>query len=464
MAGTGLFNDTSKTSMWEDHIEGVRVENGIPAIAAAIVRDGELAWFKGFGATEIGNGSPPHERSVFRVASNTKTFTATSLMLLQEASMLSLQDPLLLYLPEFTSANGEAGDLEDVTLRRLATHYSGLSTEHPATDWETPDFPTIDLMLDRIDEVSVVIPQDSQWKYSNMAYGFLGETVARLAGNSYRQFVHNELLEPLGMADTTFDRDDVAVENLVVGYSPPSPNDTDLRVAPYSDLRGLTSAGQMMTNCADLAKWLSFHMNAGGNGAKRLLSEASMREMHHPAYLDETWAAGQCIGWRAARRGDNVFLGHGGGIHGFGTMTLFHGESKTGVIVLTNLWPNVATGDLATDLLEMVVTGADESPAPTESPSRSQVEGGHSQELASIEGEYFAEPGFWVQISAISDDSVHLGSHEVSPYLLHAPTSAQRVSDLIFKVQEGRGVGELIEFSDEQFVLGGFKYRKVNGK
>ncbi len=446
--------------MWEDHIEAIRVESGIPAIAAAIVRGGELLWFKGFGETEIDNGTAPHERSVFRVASNTKTFTATSLMMLQEASMLSLQDPLLLYLPEFTSANGDAGDLEDVTLKRLATHYSGLSTEHPATDWETSDFPTAELMLDRIDEVSVVIPQDSQWKYSNMAYGFLGEVIARLSGNSYRQFVHSELLEPLGMSGTTFDQNDVAGENKVVGYSPPSPNCADLRVAPYGDLRGLASAGQMMTNCADLAKWLDFHMKAGAAGEKGILSQAALREMHHPAYLDQHWTAGQCIGWRATRRGDNVFLGHGGGIHGFGTQTLFHETSKTGAIVLTNLWPNVATAGLAIDLLEMAVTGADEPPTPAEATKHTPVEDGQSEELGSIEGAYFAEPGFWIRLSATSEDAVRLGSHEASPYTLHAPAIASRISDHRFKVQEGRGAGEVIEFSDRGFELGGFKYRK----
>ena len=84
-----------KLRMWADYVEAVRVAHGIPGIAVGMVCGSDLAWFEGFGETELGNGTAPDEHSVFRVASNTKTVTALSLMILQEASMLSLDDPLL---------------------------------------------------------------------------------------------------------------------------------------------------------------------------------------------------------------------------------------------------------------------------------------------------------------------------------------------------------------------------------
>ena len=126
-----MSEPNDKIRMWEDYVEEVRLAHRIPGIAVGMVCGSELAWFKGFGETELGNGEAPDEYSIFRVASNTKTVTATALMMLQESSMLSLDDPLLLYIPEFTSAAGIAGDLEDVTLRRMTAHYSGLTTEHP---------------------------------------------------------------------------------------------------------------------------------------------------------------------------------------------------------------------------------------------------------------------------------------------------------------------------------------------
>lgn len=457
---------TIQQSLWEEHIEQTRAEHRIPSIAVGIVSNGELAWFHSCGETQLGNRKPPHEHSTFRVASNTKTFTAATLMIMQEASMLSLDDPLLLHIPEFTAANPSAGNLEDVTLKRLATHYSGLPTEHPATDWDAPRFPHMQEMIERIDEVETVIPPDSQWKYSNMAYGFLGEAIARLSGKTFQQFIRSELLEPLGMADTTFHPEDVSEANRVTGYSPPSPEQDELRTAPYANLNGLDSAGQLITTVSDLAKWLVFHMRDthGPDKNSQLLSAHSMRELMHPAYINEKWSTGQCIGWRATRHSENVYLGHGGGIHGFGTQTIFHRPSQIGVVVLTNLWPNSATAQIATDILNMATNNAtDQTQIQPAMPSIKPVENNPASPLSSYSGTYFAEPGFNIRIFAISDDAIHLDTLDETPYHLHTPAQANLVKNNKFKVQNGRAAGEIIGFAeDSSFTLGGFQYRKIS--
>ncbi len=454
----------AKIRMWEDYIEDIRVAHRIPAIAAGIVCGSELAWFRGFGETELGSGTAPDEHSIFRVASNTKTFTATALIMLQEASMLSLQDPLLLYIPEFTSAAGIAGDLEDVTLQRMSTHHSGLTTEHPATEWNEADFPDMGTMLDRIDEVQMVIPPDSAWKYSNLAYGFLGEVVSRLSGQTYERFVDSELLMPLGMKDTTFDVSTVSDEKRTVGYSQPSPDRDELRIAPYSELNGLSSAGQMMTNVADLTKWLAHIMRTTADSGVRLLSEITRREMLHPVYLDPDWTAGQCIGWRATRSGERVYHGHGGGIHGFGTQTMFHAPYQTAAIVLTNLWPNAVSASLAQTLLDAVIEDWDEMPEIEMPASHATPESDAASPLREFEGIYFTEPGFWMRITAVSDDELRFSGHESSPYLLHAPASAKLMPEGDFKIVGNRGAGETITIADGEFRLGGFCYRLIEKK
>ncbi len=453
-----------KIRMWEEYVEEVRLEHRIPGIAVGIVCGSELAWFQGFGETEIGSGKVPDEHSVFRVASNTKTFTAMSLMILQESSMLSLDDPLLLYIPEFTSAAGIAGDLEDVTLRRMTAHHAGLTTEHPATDWDGTSFPSMQTMLDRIDEVEVVIPLDSAWKYSNMAYGFLGEVVSRLSGQSYERFVESEILSILGMEETTFENALVSEENRVVGYSQPSPGSHALRVAPYSELNGLASAGQMMTNVADLTKWLAHAVRFESDDGPSLIGTRSRREMLHPAYLDDGWTTGQCVGWRATRSGERVYHGHGGGIHGFGTQTMFHGPFQTGVIVLTNLWPNPVSVSLAQNLLDAVIEDWDEMPSVSTEVKHEVPASDEGSKLREYEGVYYTEPGFWTRLTAVSDDELHMGGHEASPYLLHAPASAKLMDDGSFKVIGNRGAGEKFAIQDGEFRLGGFNYHCLDGR
>ena len=451
-----------KIQMWCDYIEDVRSTHNIPGIAVGIVCGSELAWFQGFGETEIGNGTAPNEHSIFRVASNTKTLTATALMILQQSSMLSLDDPLLLYIPEFTSAAGIAGDLEDVTLRRMTAHYAGLTTEHPATDWDAPSFPTMQTKLGRIDEVQMVIPPDSAWKYSNMAYGFLGEVVSRLSGQPYERFVQSEILAPLEMGETPFDNGEIADANRVVGYSQPAPGSEDLRVAPYCDLNGIASAGQMMTNVADLTKWLAHIMRTESDDGPRLIGGSTRREMLHPAYLDANWTVGQCVGWRATRSGDRVYHGHGGGIHGFGTQTMFHAPYQTGVIVLTNLWPNAVSVSLAQTLLDAVIEDWNEMPKIATAAAHEAPVSDDSSDLQEYEGLYFTEPGFWMRITAVSNEELRFSGHEASPYLLHAPASAKLMADGTFKVIGNRGAGESFVIRDGEFRIGGFRYRLVD--
>ena len=246
----------------------------VPGAAVGIVRDGELAAFVSHGVADMESGAAPTSRSIARVASVTKTFTATAIMQLRDASLLALDDPLLLHIPEFTGAQAVAAPLEGVTIRRMLTHHSGLSTEHPDLDWDTPDFPTREHLMDSLDMIKVVIPQDSQWKYSNLAYGLLGEVVSRLSGKPYMEYVHDEIIGPLGMANTVYDLSAEQQKMKMTGYSPPLPGETDLRVAPVGHLKGFSPAGQLQTNVEDLAKWIGFQT---GGGPESVLSRQSDR-------------------------------------------------------------------------------------------------------------------------------------------------------------------------------------------
>ena len=85
-----------------------------------------------------------------------------------------------------------------------------------------------------------------------------------------------------------------------------------------------------------------------------------------------------------------------------------------------------------------------------------------SSKLREFEGVYFTEPGFWMQVTAVSDDELRFSGHEASAYLLHAPASAKLMSDGSFKVVGNRGAGETISIADGEFRLGGFRYRLVD--
>lgn len=429
----------------------------VPGGAFGVVRDGQLAGFFSHGVSDLESGGAPAERSIARVASVTKTFTATAIMQMRDASLLALDDPLLLHIPEFTAAQAIAAPLEGVTIRRLLTHHSGLSTEHPDLDWNAPDFPTLEHVMDSLHKIQVVIPQDSQWKYSNLAYCLLGEVVTRLSGKPYIDYVHDEIIGPLGLKNTAFDLSPEQQKLKMTGYSPPVPGDADPRVAPVGHLNGFSAAGQLQTNVEDLARWIGFHL---GGGPDSVLSEQSLDEMRRPVYIADDWSSGQGLGWRAVRRGERVYWNHGGAVHGFSTSVVFNVPTRTGVIALLNMWPVAVTSDLALNIADLVI-GNTGPATPTAAPEPAPVPGQY-------DGSYWAEPGLPVTVRGTSTGVV-LAPPAKGEVGLHTPATLEPAgSEDGFTVVNGRGAGETVQFSRNEsgdldgFTLGGFKYRKLD--
>ena len=375
--------------------------------------------------------------------------------------MLTLEDPLMLHIPEFTSADTPTGDLEDVTLIRLATHHSGLMTEHPLTSWSRNSFPLMSDMLDAVREVAVVVPPDTTWKYSNLAYGLLGEVIERLAGKPYEHWVRSELLEPLGMAETTFDSGQISEDDEVCGYIPPVPVGDALRPAPSVELNGIQAAGGLWSSVADLAKWIGFMTSPATHRTKLPLSPISVAHMLRPAYIDADWSMGQCIGWRAVRSKNRVYLGHGGGIHGFGTATLWCRSAGVGVVVLSSLWPGSDAGLIARELLDMVVFDMDVAPAENQVDTH-VVDADADSPLSQFNGTYFAEPGLTRDIAAVSNECMHIGM-DPSATLGQVPVTARRIDDRQFLVNGGRANGEAMVFSnDDEFEMSNFTYKRID--
>ena len=436
----------------------------LPGMALGIVRDQELAWFGGFGAADLDLGKKPTEHTIARIASVTKTFTMTAIMQLRDQGRLNLEDPLVQHIPEFASARAVRGDLEGVTLRRLLTHRSGLVTESPTHGWNDLDFPSREEMLAKLPETGVVIPQDSAFKYSNLAFGLLGEVVYRITGTPYTEYVHANIIEPLGLTSTVFDLTDELRPHFFVGYNPTAYQDRPEH-APYAHLNGISSAGQLHSTVSDLAKWISFQFQTDGGDrcGAQVLKGQTLVEIQQPQYVESDWSAGQCLGWRATRMGNHIYYNHGGGIHGFGTQVWFNVPSKTGVVVLINMWPPHGGLEMAEEVLEMVL-GADKAVQPV--PAQPTLEP-TPEALQRFIGYYRAEPGIDVNIE-VRDSSLQLAGHGRSPYSLHAPATLEPTDkENEWLVHGGRAAGEiaLFKFDDDDRVisyeLGAFVFKKL---
>ena len=308
-------------------------ERRLPGAAVGVVREGTLAWASGVGFADRAARRRPDPRTLYRVASITKTFTATAVMQLRDAGTLGLDDPAIAYLPELARAESAFGPIESLTIRRMLSHESGLQSEPPGTDWSAVVYePDPAQTLGRADEIGVRVPVHTQWKYSNLAYQLLGEIVSRASGTPYATYVRSKILRPLGMSSTSFDPLAARLRaRRATGYEPRFLSD-DLELAP-SDRTVFGAEGGLWSCVDDLARWLSCQVaDEPGIAARKTLDE-----MHRPRYLtDDEWTRAWCIGWYARRREDVVWIMHTGGYYGFATAACFEPKAKVGAIALLN--------------------------------------------------------------------------------------------------------------------------------
>ena len=228
-------------------------------------------------------------------------------------------------------------------------------------------------------------------------------------------------------------------------------------------MEGLTSAGQLHSNVHDLAKWIGFHTAVYDSS---VLSRQSLDEMHRPVYISPDWSWGQALGWRAHRRGEMVYLEHGGGIHGYSSQVVFNKPAKMGAITLANVWPPPPRDSIAVELLDAAVD-AHASSQIVAAPESAGAE--LPQDIGKFVGSYFAEPYVAVELTQ-RGNALRLEPGSTDTMRLHAPCSLAVKyvgTGLEFRVIDGRGAGEKLDFqfgpddSVTEFVLGGFLYKKT---
>jgi CubicO group peptidase (beta-lactamase class C family) len=331
-------------------------EHRLPGAAVGIVRDGRLVWSYGYGFADHATGRRPDARTLYRVASISKTFTAASILQLRDAGRLRLDDPLVLHVPEAAAITNPFGPVEDITVRRLLLHTSGLQGEHPIDAIESEPFGSIAEVVRDFGRMAVVIPPDTQTKYCNIGYQMLGAVIERVAGVPFTDYVAEHLIQPLGLARTAFEPDPV---DCAVGYYGRSYSDD---LPPATVLRsGLFEADGGLWSCVeDLARWCSFWL---GDGDAEVLARTTRDEMLRPWIVsDDDWteAQGLCLYWN--RHGDERYVGHAGGLHGFITKFAVSPKHGVGAIALLNGMGPAET--LCYDLLDQAVAAERARPRP----------------------------------------------------------------------------------------------------
>ncbi|MBI4166187.1 MAG: serine hydrolase [Acidobacteria bacterium] len=335
-------------------------ERRVAGMSVAVVYDQEVIWMKGYGFEDVENKVPATPKTVYRVASITKLFTATMLMQLRDAGRIQLDDPVTKYVPELRLTSRYEG-LPPITLLQLATHTSGFPREAPMDYWRTLKFPTIEKMTEALTvDGERIFPPYKEWKYSNVGYGVLGLALSRAVGVPYFSYVQTNILKPLEMNNSGF----TPPTSLAIGYFLPEPGEQP-KPAYQPDYGGYGPATSLYSTAEDMARFISLQFRDGPPGGQQILRGSTLREMHSAHWVRPDWKGGQGIGFAIRRVGPFTAIGHGGGIQGFRTDISLIPSLKLGVAVFTNTNcdPNKLT-DLALSILGPVIENAQERSVP----------------------------------------------------------------------------------------------------
>jgi D-alanyl-D-alanine carboxypeptidase len=314
-------------------IEAQMAYKGPPGLSIGIVHDQDLVWARGFGYADVDEKAEATPRTLYRIASITKLFTATAVLQLRDAGKLQLDDPVTKRLDWFEVRNRHP-DAPPITIRHLLTHTSGLPREAAFPYWTDDQFPTRRQLRETLPRQETILPTETEWKYSNLALSLAGEIVAAVSGQEYPDYVQQQILDPLGMESTLVRPPDPDHPLLATGYGRRMP-DNSRDIAPTVDCQSITPAANMTSSVKDLARFIMLQFRDGPAGGSQVLRGSTLREMQRVHWLAPDWQVGRGLGFHITRQKGKTYIDHGGGLKGYVTLVIACPVDKIGVVALT---------------------------------------------------------------------------------------------------------------------------------
>jgi CubicO group peptidase (beta-lactamase class C family) len=273
------------------------------SVSIALLRGSDTVVAKGYGFADAERKAPVTPRTVYRVGSVTKQFTAAAIMRLAEQGKLSVDDEITEYLPAYPVQGHR------VTIRHLLHHTSGIKTYTGLPEWQKRMGE--ELPLDTVVALFAGLPFDfapgERYAYNNSGYFLLGMIIERVSGQSYADYLRNEIYPRAGLRETRYCPNEPQQPNDAEGYAtatPPAKSRPISMTSPYA-------AGALCSTAMDLVRWN--RALAGG----KVVSPASYQAMITPGRLNNGEETRYGYGLFMGSIGDRRSVGHGGGINGF---------------------------------------------------------------------------------------------------------------------------------------------------
>ncbi|MFV1988099.1 MAG: serine hydrolase domain-containing protein [Gemmatimonadota bacterium] len=331
-----------------DSVATEGIEAGRAAgMSIAVMHGGEPILVKAYGSADLELGVPTPPDAVYEIGSVTKQFTAVALLMLVDEGLVSLDDDLSKWFPDYP-LHGRR-----IPVHRLMDHTSGIKGYTEMQVFRS--IATQALPQDSLISLIAAEPFDFEpgeaLIYNNSAYFLLGKLIEKASGKTYEEFVEERLFAAVGMMNSRYCHRDEFTPLRAKGYQP-GPGGS-LRPADYLDHRWPYAAGSLCSTAADLAAWNDALHGDGAGG--ELLTPESYRSLITPGSLNDGTPVRYAKGLAITSRDGRPRIAHGGGIFGYVSELRYFPEETLSIVVLINTAGPVSSSAIATSVENLVL-------------------------------------------------------------------------------------------------------------
>lgn len=328
----GLSNPQEFTAWVDKFINDEMSKSHIPGAVISVVKDGKVFFTKGYGYANVEKNIPVDaDKTLFRVASLSKLFTATAAMQLSEEGKLDIKSNANQYLKKFKIKNPFP---QPVTAAQMMTHTDGTTKRRIGLAANTPE-----KMLPLGDYLAKYMPAiewqpGTLYSYSSHSTALLGYLVETISQTPFVEYIDKNILQPLNMRRTSFQQPPPPelADNLATGYQY---RKGKYQAVPYLYLN-IAPAAAISTTATDMTHFMNAYLQYGRYQDKRILKEATVREMLTRQFTHHPLLPGTGYSFRERWVNNIRTWGHLGSLRGYSASLTLMPERNIGIFIANN--------------------------------------------------------------------------------------------------------------------------------
>ena len=326
----------------ETYLEDFAQQIPAPGFSVAIANSEEVIYSRGFGIEDVETERKMTDDTVVAIGSLTKSFTALAMLQLVEAGQVSLADPVVNYLPEFTTLDEEQS--QKITIRMLLSNTSGLPpVDHRLYINETGD-EAMGKVVNRLAAKSLLFEPGRHFSYSNEGFVLAGLIIEEATGQSYAEYIEENILQPLEMNSSTTDVTKINDLEAIAGHN--AGVNQALPAEPYINTATLPAGSEFRSTACDLSNYLQFLLNEGLYEDRQILTKTNVEQLFDPqidfpaedeGLKTDDGTAGYGLGWVTGRVAGEKLVMHAGRVATQSSLALLNPKQDIGVAISLNV-------------------------------------------------------------------------------------------------------------------------------